>query len=127
MARTDEQAIELFKQGKFRILRKSPEVTSIAVSFVPPEHWVVAGRSLKDHGLASFWLDIKIVDGTNTKNELAAYVAAVFRAMGELLDAPLHEESYVLVHEVPAAAYGFGGLSQEHRFIAGRLQEAANA
>jgi hypothetical protein len=28
----------------------------------------------------------------------------------------------VLVHEVPADAYGFGGLSQEHRYIEGKLR-----
>ncbi|MGF7174039.1 hypothetical protein [Azospirillum doebereinerae] len=30
-------------------------------------------------------------------------------------------ESCALVHEVPADAYGYGGRTQEHRTIAGRL------
>ena len=102
-------------------LRKDPALTSVAVAFLPPEQWFVGGDSLAAAGRASFWLDIKVVDGTNTKLELEAYQAAVFAAMAELAEAPLHTESYVLVHEVPAAAYGFGGLSQERRFIAGRL------
>ena len=63
------------------------------------------------------------MDGTNTKGELAAFLAAVFAAMGELLG-PLHEESYALVHEVPAHAYGYGGLTQEHRYVAGRMAVA---
>ena len=33
----------------------------------------------------------------------------------------LHKESYIHVNEVAADAYGFGGLTQEHRFIAGKL------
>lgn len=105
-------------------LRKDPTVTAVAINHVAPEHWFAGGRSLADQGLASFWLDIKVVDGTNTKSELADYLAAVFEAMGRLLG-PLHPESYILVHEVPAAAYGFGGKTQEHRFIAGRLDRAA--
>lgn len=102
-------------------LRKDPTVTAVAVSHVAPEHWFVGGPSLAAQGRESFWLDIKVVDGTNTKTELAAYLDAVFATMAEEAGGPLHEESYVLVHEVPAAAYGYGGRTQEHRFVAGRL------
>lgn len=69
---------------------------------------------------ASFFLDIKIAESTNTKDEKAAFIAAVFATMGELLG-PLHHESYVHVHDVHAYGYGFGGLSQERRTIAGKL------
>ncbi|UTD28766.1 hypothetical protein DB459_19560 [Bradyrhizobium sp. WD16] len=85
-----------------------------------PADWFAGGSSLAAQGLASFWLDIRIVDGTNTKDEKADYVAAVFRAMAELLG-PLRHESYVHVHDVRADAYGFGGLTQERRYIARRL------
>ena len=55
-----------------RILRKPEEIMSIAVHFVPPEHWIVGGRSLKEHELASFWLDIKVTDTKNgTVKDLA--------------------------------------------------------
>ncbi|WP_029009678.1 tautomerase family protein [Azospirillum halopraeferens] len=101
-------------------LRKDPAVTAVAIHYVDPAHWFAGGRSLADQGTHTFWLDIKVVDGTNTKPELAAYMDAVYAAMGRLAGG-VHHESYVLIHEVPAAAYGFGGLTQEHRFIAGRL------
>ncbi len=104
-----------------RILRKNPAITAVAVDHVPPEDWIVGGKSLAEQGKASFWLDIKVVDGTNTKDEKALYVAEVFALMQRLLG-DLHEESYILVHEVPADAYGFGGLTQEHRYVAGKLQ-----
>jgi len=104
-------------------LRKDPKVTAIAVSYVDPRHWFAGGESLANAGKSSFWLDIKVVDGTNTKLEMEAYLAAVFAIFGRLLS-NLHEESYALVHEVPAAAYGYGGKSQEFRFISGRLKEA---
>ena len=105
-------------------LRKDPTITAVAVHHVAPEHWFVGGQALADTGEASFWLDIKVVDGTNTKTELAAYLDAVFAAMRDLVRGRLHPESYVLVHEVPASAYGFGGVTQEHRFVAGRMREA---
>ena len=105
-----------------RVLRKRPEITAVAVDYTAPEHWIVGGKSLAEHGKASFWLDIKVVDGTNTKDEKAQYLSEVFGLMRRLLARDLHEESYVLVHEVPADAYGFGGLTQEHRYIEGKLR-----
>ncbi|MGO4717195.1 tautomerase family protein [Bradyrhizobium sp. 2TAF24] len=102
------------------ILHKDPKVTAVIVEAADPADWFAGGVSLQDQKLASFWLDIRIVDGTNTKDEKAAYVAAVFKRMGELLG-PLHHESYVHVNDVRADAYGFGGLTQERRYIARKL------
>ncbi|HZH51075.1 MAG TPA: tautomerase family protein [Microvirga sp.] len=109
-----------------RILRKNPAITAVAIDYVPPEHWIVGGRTLADHGKASFWLDIKVVDGTNTKDEKAQYLSEVFSFMRQVLG-ELHEESYVLVHEVAADAYGYGGLTQEHRYVANRLRPRSAA
>jgi len=33
----------------------------------------------------------------------------------------LHEESYVHVHDVRGDAYGYGGLTQERRYIAAQF------
>lgn len=101
-------------------LRKDPSVTAVVVSYVDPRHWFAGGKSLASQQTSSFWLDIKVVDGTNTKQELGAYVEAIFAAFEDILGM-VHPESYVLVHEVPAAAYGYGGKTQEFRYISGRL------
>lgn len=100
------------------VLQKKPEVIAIAVSFVDPAAWVIAGKTLAAQGKSSFFLDIRVTDETNTKDEKARYIAEVFRAMGEALReyGPLHEESYIHVHDVRAAAYGYGGLTQERRY-----------
>ena len=103
-----------------QILHKDPKVTAVIVDAADPEGWFAGGKSLAEQKLASFWLDIRIVDGTNTEDEKADYVAAVFERMGELLG-PLHNESYVHVNDVRADAYGFGGLTQERRYIARKL------
>ena len=102
------------------ILRKDPKVTAIIVTTVPPEDWFCGGRSLAEQKLASVWLDIHITDGTNTKDEKAAFIAETYAAFGRLLG-PLHEESYVHVHDVRDDAYGFGGLTQGRRYIARQL------
>jgi len=104
-------------------LRKDPTITAVAITYLDPEHWFAGGKSLAEHGASTFWLDIKVVDGTNTKLELEAYLKAIFAAFGRILGS-VHEESYAFVHEVPAAAYGYGGKTQEFRFISGRLKAA---
>jgi 4-oxalocrotonate tautomerase len=106
-----------------KILHKDPKVTAIIVKSVEAADWFAGGKLLAEQNLASFWLDIHVTEGTNTKDEKAAYIGAVFKRMGGLLG-PLHHESYLHVDEVRADAYGFGGLTQERRYIAGKLAVA---
>jgi 4-oxalocrotonate tautomerase len=110
------------------LLHKDPKVTAVIVDRVPPENWFCGGQSLMDVWLASFWLDVHVTEGTNTKDEKAAFIAAVHRTMEKLLG-PLHEESYAHVHEVRDDAYGYGGVTQGRRYIerqfAGRTASAA--
>ena len=103
------------------ILGKPPEVTALIGQRVEPDEWFAGGRSLVEAGLASFWLDIRVTEGTNTKDEKAKFLAETFKTMGRLLG-PLHEESYAHVHEVRGDAYGYGGLTQERRYIASKLE-----
>jgi len=98
-----------------RILHKDPKVTSIAIEYVDPEDWIVAGQSLAALGKGSFYFDIRITDETNSKAEKAQYIGAAFEAFAELLG-NLHEESYIHVHDVRASAYGYGGRTQEYRY-----------
>jgi 4-oxalocrotonate tautomerase len=106
-----------------KILHKDPKVTAIIVKVIDAADWFAGGTSLAEQKLASFWLDIHVTEGTNTKDEKAAYIAAMFKRTGELLG-PLHNESYLHVDEVRGDAYGFGGLTQERRYIAGKLDVA---
>ena len=62
-------------------LRKDPTITAVAVSYIDPQHWFAGGKSLAEHGTNTFWLDIKVVDGTNTKLELEAYLKAIFDSL----------------------------------------------
>lgn len=105
-----------------KILRKDPKVTAVIVSPVDPSDWFAGGASLAEQKLASYWIDIHVTEGTNTKDEKAAYLAAVFARMAELIG-PLHHETYLHVDEVKGDAYGFGGLTQERRYIAARLAQ----
>jgi 4-oxalocrotonate tautomerase len=98
-----------------RILHKDPKVTSIAIEYINPEDWIVAGKSLAEQGKSSIYFDIKVTDETNTKAEKAQYIREAFDAFSELLGT-LHNESCIYVQDVRATAYGFGGLTQEYRY-----------
>ncbi len=103
------------------ILRKRRDLTAVTIEHVDPNHWFAGGPSLAEQQKSTFWLDIKTVDGTNTKEEKAKFVNEVFTGMAKLLG-PLHDESYVYVDEVHADAYGFGGKTQEFRYIENQLR-----
>ncbi len=98
-----------------RILGKKPEVTAIAIDSVDPADWYVGGRSLAEQGRSSVYFDVKVTDETNTKAEKEAYIREAFAGFEKLLG-NLHEESYVYVQDVRAAAYGYGGRTQEYRY-----------
>jgi 4-oxalocrotonate tautomerase len=100
-------------------LRKDPALTAVAIEFVAADQWYIANAPLAAQGVRSFYLHISITTETNTKDEKAAFIAAVYAAMNELLGG-VHQKSYVLVADVSAAAYGFGGLTQEERYIFGK-------
>lgn len=106
------------------LLGKQPEVTAVHLEPVPPAQWFIGRRALDAQARASYQLRISVTEGTNTKDEKARYVAAVHEAMQGLLG-PLHPASYVLVDEVRGDAYGYGGLTQERRYVEAQLTAAA--
>lgn len=93
-------------------------MTSIAIDYVDPDHWIVGGKSLTEQGKSSVYFDIKITDETNTKDEKARYIRAAFDGFAAILG-NLHEESYIYVQDVRAASYGYGGHTQEYRYHRG--------
>ena len=99
-----------------KVLGKNPELTSVAVEQVPAASWFIAGKSLAEHRKATFFVEVRVTRGTNVREEKAAYLREVFRGMEALLG-PLHPESYVHVHEADGDAYGYGGLSQDARWV----------
>ncbi len=98
-----------------RILNKKPQVTAITIQYVSRDCWVVGGELLSEQNKNSFYLDIKVTDETNTKDEKADYIREVFAGFKGILG-DLHDESYIYVEDVRAAAYGYGGRTQEFRY-----------
>ncbi|MDP9898428.1 tautomerase family protein [Variovorax ginsengisoli] len=95
-------------------LGKQPQVIAVTVQYIPDDAWFVGGQSLATLGLHAFNLEISVTDETNTKAEKARFLREVHAAMAQM-HGPLHEVSYVHVVDARAAAYGYGGKTQEHR------------
>ncbi|MCB2041420.1 MAG: tautomerase family protein [Burkholderiaceae bacterium] len=112
------KAAQVLTQLTADLLGKKPELTAVAITATPRDAWYIGGRALPA-GQSSFYLDIKVTEGTNTKNEKARYVEAVFDAMTALLG-ELAPASYVVIDEVRADAWGYSGQTQEYRYIRGK-------
>ena len=102
------------------VLGKKKELTSVAVEYVSANEWFIGGASLASQGLATFYLDIKVTEGTNTKNQKASYIQKVFAAFGSVLGS-LNPASNIVIHEVRADSWGYEGATQEFRYIQGKV------
>ena len=111
-------AAEVLTKLTAELLGKKPELTAVAITATPPGRWFIGARAVPA-SQPSFYLDIKVTEGTNTKNEKARYVQAVFEAMGKL-PGELAPASYVVIDEVHADAWGYSGQTQEFRYIKGK-------
>lgn len=99
------------------LLGKKPELTAVLVESLPRERWFINACTLADSNRNSFYLDIVVTSGTNTKHEKAVYIRQVFAAMEGLLG-ELDPASYITIREISADAWGYQGLTQEYRFVA---------
>lgn len=108
------------------VLTKKPEVTVINVAFVSDELWFINSKSLAELKTNSFHLNIKISDSTNLKNDKAAYIDAVHQLMTRVLG-HVHPVSYTAIQEMKADAYGYEGLTIEHKYIHNKAAQTINA
>lgn len=108
------KAMALINQLTADVLGKQPELMATTVQFIANEDWFIAGQPLSKIGGSAFHLDISITDETNLKKEKARFLADVHAGLKALLP-DVHEVSYIHLIDARAAAYGYGGRTQEWR------------
>lgn len=113
-AQLTRRAVDTVAELTQSVLGKELPVIATTVQYIADDAWFIGGRSLADLGQSAFHLDISITDETNTKAEKARYLREVYAAMAALRK-NLHNVSYVHLIDARAAAYGYGGLTQEYR------------
>lgn len=100
-----------------RLLGKRREVTAVVIDDIPCARWHVGGEPVEQ---PTALLEISITQGTNTEEEKAAFIAGAFAELQRQLvgDGVLATASYVVVRELPAADWGYGGRTQKARKLA---------
>jgi 4-oxalocrotonate tautomerase len=96
-----------------QVMGKHPSVTAVLVQSLPSSNWAIGGHALDDHQRGAH-MDITITTGTNTTVEKTVMIEAAYRMLTDVLG-PLPEASYVVIHEVAADAWGYGGVTQRSR------------
>lgn len=93
------------------VMRKKPELTAVLVEQVAASGWSIGAESVR----AAAHLDVKVTAGTNSAEEKARFVASAAELLREVLGRELPTATYVVVDEVPGDAWGYDGVTQDHR------------
>ena len=110
-----EKVVAIVLENTTNILNKKVDVTSVLVEFVSQKSW-----SIGEKNSTTFYLDIKITKGTNTKEQKANYIKKCYEDFNKLLKY-INPASYIVIDEVEADSWGFEGLTQEHRYIKSKI------
>jgi 4-oxalocrotonate tautomerase len=93
------------------VLGKRADLTAVLVEPAPTGGWSVGGEAV----VRAAHVEARVTQGTNTAEEKARFVAAAHDLLVRTLPGPLPLATYVVVQEVPADAWGYGGLTQAER------------
>jgi 4-oxalocrotonate tautomerase len=95
-------------------LGKRAEVTVVHIETKPPNAWFINGISVAQ---PTALLEIDITEGTNLAQEKADFIAAANALLRKHFGANTNyaEASYVVVREIAATDWGYGGLTQAKR------------
>jgi 4-oxalocrotonate tautomerase len=90
---------------------KRREVTAVRLSGNKAALWTIGGSACEK---TSAYVDVKITQDSNSRQEKAALIECLHRLMTDTLG-ELAEASYIVIHELPAENWGYAGLTQAAR------------
>lgn len=96
-------------------LQKDAAVTAVVFRSADAGGWWIGGEAPTR---PTAMLEIRITAGTNDDAQKARFVQAAHAALQQHLapdDGTLERATYVVVHELPAGDWGYGGLTQQAR------------
>ena len=99
-------------------LGKAKQVTSVLIERVDPGGWSIGGAAVSNAAHAT----ISTTAGSNTAAEKADFVAQTHATLRDLLGERLPVATYVVVDEIDAESWGYGGLT-----VAARRQASPTA
>lgn len=99
-------------------LGKNAAAAVADVQFKDPSTWFVGGESMATTHQTGFYVEIKVTAGTNNRDQMADFVHQVYAQMQDIFG-DVANTSYVVVHSVDSANWGYGGQTQEYRYVKG--------
>jgi 4-oxalocrotonate tautomerase len=114
---TDQQIKQLVTETTEHmtsIMGKKGELTSVRIEPADTGYWGIGGVLVSDSKTSAAHMDIKVTAGTNSDAEKAAMVEAGHALLIDVLGV-LPEATYVVIHELPGANWGYAGKTQAAR------------
>ena len=94
------------------LMHKKAELTSVLIEPVAARGWAIGGERRR----VAAHVDVKVTAGTNSADEKARFIEATMQLLNQVLGAAeLHPATYVVIDEIPADAWGYGGRTQDAR------------
>ena len=93
------------------VMHKKPELTAVLVEQLDAARWTVGAAPVR----AAAHLDVKVTAGTNTPDDKRRFVSEAVRFLRRVIGPTLNPVCYVVVHEVAADAWGYGGRTRADR------------
>lgn len=93
------------------VMRKNAQLTSVLIEEHLIQNWRIGDRPIAESGIAAAHMDIKVTAGTNTDREKAKMIADSMAMFCEVFGL-MPEATYVVIDEVPAESWGYGGHTQ---------------
>jgi 4-oxalocrotonate tautomerase len=112
---TTQKIVDILMDHTTNILQKKADVTSIDIEYVSSKQWFVGGKNMDEQNGVTFYLDVKVTDGTNSKVQKSQYINEIFNDMDTLIG-PIKPASYIVIDDIKSDSWGFQGSTQEFRF-----------
>lgn len=117
-ATTAQAVATLLTDLAVNVLGKQADVAAVDIQFADPKRWFVGGQPVTAQ---TFYLEVKLTAGTNTRDEKARFIAEAFAGLKHLLG-QVTPTSYIVLQDVNADDWGFGGQTQGYRYIANQVK-----
>ncbi len=99
-----------------KVLRKRAELTAVLIEETTSASWRVGDQPV----VCAAHIEARVTAGTNSPEEKARFIGLADILLRRVLGDGLPLATYVVVQEVAADAWGYGGLTQEHRRLTGQ-------
>ena len=96
------------------VMRKNPNLTAVRIDQLDGDDWAIGRKTATTRGQTAVHMDIKVTAGTNTDEEKEEMIRRGMEMLKHTVGM-LPEASYIVIHELDAAAWGYDGRTQGSR------------